>query len=85
MNNYEDSHRKASDDYNNGTIDEKMCPVCGTILSGKVKFCTECGFNFSEKSKKAPSRSAGVAIAVAVIAALLTSLCCVFFFVKRHA
>ena len=82
MENYKDPHRKASDDYNNGTINEKMCPMCGTILAGNVKFCTECGQNLSEKMKKDSSPSAGIIITVAVIIAVVTGVLCLFFQLK---
>ncbi len=82
MNNYYDPHRKASDDYNNGTIDEKICPLCGTILPGNVKFCTECGQELSEKKKKDTSPSTVIVVAAAVIIALATGIFCLIFQLK---
>lgn len=74
------SHK--TDDFNTGTIDEKMCPRCGKFLPKAVSFCTECGFNFSEKEKNSSSPSAVTVIAAAVVIALLTGGCCVFFLLK---
>lgn len=82
MDNFNDMHRKASDDYNNGTINEKMCPVCGTILPINVKFCTECGQNLSGKMKKDPSPSTVIIIAVAAIIAIMTGMFGLVFFLQ---
>lgn len=82
MDNFNDMHRKASDDYNNGTIDEKMCPMCGTILPGNVKFCTECGQKLSEKMKKDTSQPNVIALVAVVIIAMLTVLFGVFIMLR---
>lgn len=82
MENYKEPHRKASDDYNNGTIDEKMCPMCGTILAGNVKFCTECGQNLSEKMKKDSSQPNVIVIVAVVVIAMLTVLFGVFYMLR---
>ncbi|MBO5162852.1 MAG: hypothetical protein J6B75_00185 [Ruminococcus sp.] len=72
MNNYDDPHRKASDDYNNGTIDEKMCPLCGTILPGNVRFCTECGtVQETQKRKKEGENKRLIAVFIALAAVVL--------------
>ena len=65
---------------------EKSCPKCGAKIKSEAKFCTECGYSFTDAAEKPPKKKVDVkawikthlklVIAIAVAVAFIIILSC---------
>ena len=39
---------------------EKSCPKCGAKIKSEAKFCTECGYSFTDAAEKPPKKKVDV-------------------------